>query len=70
MGRVIGMGVVPVHVREDVRARFNLIGTLCRGVLLTRRQPLLILAVGISVGALTAAVVQLIRREAALARSR
>ena len=70
MGRVIGMGVVPVHVREDARARFNLIGTLCRGVLLARRQRLLSLAVGIGVGALTVALVKLIRRASALARSR
>lgn len=68
MGRVIGMGVVPVHVQNDGEKRFDLIATICRLSDHVRRHPLMSVAAGLGAGVLAAASTKSIRRAASRGR--
>lgn len=70
MGRVIGMGVIPVHVQGNTCAPEHLLATICRLYERVRRQPLKGMVAGLSASAFLLAFGALIRRTVAKRRSR
>ncbi len=69
MGRVIGMGVIPVHVQGYACAPEKLLATICRISGRVRRYPLMTLSAGFGTAAFVLAVGALIRRTVSRRRS-
>jgi 2-polyprenyl-6-methoxyphenol hydroxylase-like FAD-dependent oxidoreductase len=69
MGRVIGMGVIPVHVQGYACAPEKLLATICRISGRVRRHPLMTLSAGLGTAAFVLAVGALIRRTVSRRRS-
>lgn len=62
MGRIIGMGIVPVHVLSDGQRPSGFLPAICRMEGRVRRHPLLSVTAGLASGAIAAALFSLIRR--------
>lgn len=69
MGRVIGMGVIPVHVQDEERTPGGPAATICRLTGYIRRQPVLRLVAAVSVVMCAIAVLALRRRAGGKRRS-
>ncbi len=74
MGRVIGMGIIPVHVEDGAHAPDDLVATICRSTGRLRRQPPTRVLASLGAGAIVIAVViavgALVRRAVANRRCR